>query len=225
MPLPAGHGTGQPPSHHDTVVQTVAAVASAAFPNLEVNSDQASHRPALPPSNQSHMPPLPFVPPPPFVPPSPYVPSAPSYLPAAPPQHGEPRHFDPITGDPVNSHGRPYQAPPPPGARGVDGGSRASYRRREKMKATRQQQMRTRATACPFASLPDMLAAAAAESEGLKVDAVAKMLQDQGCNEKGLFKELATGGDDPLLRLLEELGITALGHRRAILRVLKFEAS
>ena len=25
------------------------------------------------------------------------------------------------------------------------------------MKATRQQQMRTRATACPFASLPDML--------------------------------------------------------------------
>ena len=68
-----------------------------------------------------------------------------------------------------------------------------------------------------------MLAAAATQSDGLDVGAVEILLVQNGYNVLGLFNEMVTGGDDSLLCILGELGIGALGQRRAILRVLKFE--
>ena len=56
----------------------------------------------------------------------------------APQQHGEPRHFN-AQGDPVNSHGNPHVRPPPAGLKGSNGGSHASWKKREKEKAKRQQ--------------------------------------------------------------------------------------
>ena len=53
-------------------------------------------------------------------------------------EHGEPRHFN-AQGDPVNSHGNPYVQPPPAGLMGSNGGSHASWKKREKEKAKRQQ--------------------------------------------------------------------------------------
>ena len=82
----------------------------------------------------------------------------------------------------------------------------------------------TRCRQCNFASLPEMLAAAATQSDGLDMGAVEILLVQNGYNVLGLFNEMVTGGDDSLLCILGELGIGALGQRRAILRVLKFEA-
>ena len=56
----------------------------------------------------------------------------------APAKHGEPAHFN-AQNEPVNSHGKPYVKPPPPGQRGCNGGSRAAFKKREKEKEKRQQ--------------------------------------------------------------------------------------
>jgi len=150
------------------------------------------------------------------------------------PRHGPPWRVDPTTGARLNSYGRVYQAPPPPGQRGPNGGSRSTVRRREKQRQVRAwqesghwQQMQhdppVGATACHFASLSEMLTAAAAESHGLDVGEVEKVLSTGGYNAAGLFNEMVTGGDESLLGVLRALGIGALGHQRAILRVLKYE--
>tara|TARA_B100000795_G_scaffold25194_1_gene16806 strand:- start:319 stop:564 length:246 start_codon:yes stop_codon:yes gene_type:complete len=80
-------------------------------------------------------------------------------------------------------------------------------------------------TECHFTSLSEMLAAAAYESDGLEVGAVENMLTENGYNVIGLFREMVTGGEESFMRLLLGLGIGAYGHRRAILRILKFEAN
>ena len=56
----------------------------------------------------------------------------------APAKHGEPAHFN-AQNEPVNSHGKPYVKPPPPGQRGCNGGSRAAFKKREKEKEKRHQ--------------------------------------------------------------------------------------
>ena len=57
---------------------------------------------------------------------------------SAPAKHGEPTHFN-AQNEPVNSHGKPYMRPPPPGQRGCNGGSHAAFKKREKEKEKRQQ--------------------------------------------------------------------------------------
>ena len=140
-------------------------------------------------------------------------------------QHGHPRHFHPITFAPLNSHGGTFKAPPSAGARGADGGSHATVRRRERAKKLRQLGRPPRTVECQFTSLSEMLEAAAYESDGLEVGAVENMLTENGYNIIGLFREMVMGGEESFLRFLEALGIRRLGHQRAILRVLKYEAS
>jgi hypothetical protein len=67
-------------------------------------------------------------------------------------QHGEPRHFN-SQGDHVNSRGRPYMKPPHAGPRGSNGGTHASWRKREKEKAKRAV-ARAKRTAAPAATAP-----------------------------------------------------------------------
>ena len=56
---------------------------------------------------------------------------------SAPAEHGAPTHFN-AQNERLNSHGKPYMKPPPPGQRGCNGGSRAACRKREKEKEKRQ---------------------------------------------------------------------------------------
>ena len=97
-------------------------------------------------------------------------------------------------------------------------------RRRERAKKFRQGRP-PRTVECQFTSLSEMLEAAAYESDGLEVGAVENMLTENGYNIIGLFREMEVGGEESFLRFLEALGIRRLGHQRAILRVLKYEAS
>jgi len=61
-------------------------------------------------------------------------------------QHGEPRHFN-AQGEPVNSRGKPYKQPPPAGRTGCNGGSHASWKKRDKEKAKRKQKAEKRVAA------------------------------------------------------------------------------
>ena len=96
---------------------------------------------------------------------------------------------------------------------------------RERAKKLRQLGRPPRTVECQFTSLSEMLEAAAYESDGLEVGAVENMLTENGYNIIGLFREMVMGGEESFLRFLEALGIRRLGHQRAILRVLKYEAS
>jgi hypothetical protein len=65
------------------------------------------------------------------------------------------------------------------------------------------------ATACHFASLSEMLTAAAAESHGLDVGEVEKVLSTGGYNAAGLFNEMVTGGDESLLAVSSGRSVSA----------------
>ena len=76
-------------------------------------------------------------------------------------------------------------------------------------------------SAARFVSLPDMLAAAAAQTNDLDTVEVTKQIEGGGYNMRGLYGELDDSGEDGLLRELEVLGVTVRGQRKAILSTMK----